>query len=136
MSLEIRERESEGVTILDLAGRLTVGEPCAQLRDKVKGLITKEGPGLIMNLGGVDYIDSSGLGTMVICFTTVQKAGKKLKLLNLSRRSIELLVLTKLETVFETYDSEQDAVNSFFPGREVRRFDILNFVQQQEQKAK
>jgi len=79
----------------------------------------------------VDYIDSTGLGALVMGYTTLRKAGGTLKLLNLSRRNIELIVFTKLETVFEIFDDELDAVNSFFPGRSVRRFDILSFVQQQ-----
>jgi anti-sigma B factor antagonist len=69
---------------------------------------------------------------MVVCFTSLRKAAGKLVLLNLNRRQIELLVLTKLSTVFEIFDDEQAAVNSFFPDREIRRFDILSFVQQQQ----
>jgi anti-sigma B factor antagonist len=80
----------------------------------------------------VEFIDSTGLGAMVVCFTAVEKQGGALKLLNLSKRHIELLVLTKLTTIFEVFDDEQDAINSFFPDREVRRFDILNFVRGQE----
>jgi anti-anti-sigma regulatory factor len=80
----------------------------------------------------VEYIDSTGLGSMVICFTTLQKAGGAMKLMKLNRRNIELLVLTKLSTVFEVFQDEQDAVNSFFPEREIKRFDILSFVKQQE----
>ena len=91
---------------------------------------------IILNLADVDYIDSTGLGGMVISFTTLQKAGGALKLVNLSKRNIELLVLTKLSTVFELFDDEQDAVNSFFPNREIRKFDILSFVQQQGEHSK
>ena len=69
---------------------------------------------------------------MVMCFSTIRKAGGKLKLLHLTRRNVELLVLTKLETVFEVFDDEQQAINSFFPNREIRRFDILSFIQQQK----
>jgi anti-sigma B factor antagonist len=123
-------REREGVIILDCKGRLVAGEEATILRDSVKELAT--GPvNVILNLGGIDYIDSTGLGGMVICYTTVRKAGGMIKLLNLTRRNIELLVLTKLETVFEVFNDEQDAVNSFFPDREVKKFDILAFVQSQ-----
>lgn len=116
--------------ILDLNGRLVAGEESTLLRDTIKELAS--GPvNLILNLAAVDYIDSTGLGGLVICFTTIRKAGGTIKLLNLSRRNIELLVLTKLETVFEVFTDEQDAVNSFFPDREVQRFDILAFVQSQ-----
>lgn len=116
--------------ILDLKSRLVAGEESTQLRDTIKGMAT--GPvNVILNLADVDYIDSTGLGGLVICFTTVRKAGGMVKLLNLTRRNIELLVLTKLETVFQVFTDEQDAVNSFFPDREVQRFDILAFVQSQ-----
>jgi anti-sigma B factor antagonist len=81
----------------------------------------------------VDYVDSTGLGGLVISFTTLRKSGGALKLLNLSRRNIELLVLTKLTTVFEIFDDEQEAVNSFFPNRKIRKFDILSFVREQNE---
>lgn len=131
MAMEIRQSEKEGVVILEPKGRLTVGD-ASELRDRVRSLMESGKRNFILNLAQVDYIDSTGLGMMVICFTSVQKAGGKLKLLNLSRRNIELLVLTKLTTVFEIFNDEQDAVNSFFPNREIKRFDILEFVQQQE----
>ncbi len=131
MTTEIRQSEREGIVILEVKGRLTVGE-VSELRERVRTLMAAGHTNFILNLEGVDYIDSTGLGTLVICFTSVQKAGGKLKLVNLSRRNIELLVLTKLATVFEIFSSEQDAVNSFFPNREIKRFDILDFVQQQE----
>jgi anti-anti-sigma factor len=88
---------------------------------------------MILNLKEVEYIDSTGLGSLVICFTRMQKAGGVMKLLNLNRRNIELLVLTKLTTVFEVFNDEQDAVNSFFPDRKIKKFDILAFVQSQEE---
>ncbi len=135
MPLEIRERQREGVVILDLDGRITAGEEAARLRDTLRALAAEGKTRVILNLRDVDYIDSTGLGTLVMGFTTLRKAGGMLKLLHLSRRNIELLVFTKLETVFEIFDDELDAVNSFFPGRSVRRFDILSFVKQMEQEA-
>lgn len=131
MTLDIQEREREGIVILDLKGRLIVGEPVAGLREKIRELAEAGRTNLILNLEGVDYIDSTGLGGLVISYTTMKKAGGALKVLNLNRRNIELLVLTKLTTVFEVFEDEQDAVNSFFPNREIRKFDILAFVQQQ-----
>lgn len=132
MPLTIHEREREGVRILDLKGRLTVGEEVSLLRDKLRGENAAGNTKIILNLAEIEYIDSTGLGTLVICFTSMQKAGGTLRLLNLSRRNIELLVLTKLTTVFELFNDEQDAVNSFFPDREIKKFDILNFVQNRE----
>jgi anti-sigma B factor antagonist len=133
MSLAIEEREREGVKILDLNGRLTVGPPAGQLREKITALLTAGCNRIVLNLSEVDYIDSTGLGMLVICFTSLQKAKGNLRLCNLNRRNLELLVLTKLSTVFELYNDEQDAVNSFFPNREIKRFDILSFVQQQDE---
>lgn len=133
MSLEIQEREREGIIVLDLNGRLIVGEPVSSLREKVRELSEAGKLNLVVNLAEVDYIDSTGLGGLVISYTTVKKAGGALKILNLSKRNIELLVLTKLTTVFEIFVDEQDAINSFFPNRQIRKFDILSFVQQQNQ---
>lgn len=130
MSLEIQQREKEGITILDLKGRLTVGEAATSLREHLSKVASEGKVNVILNLAEVEYIDSTGLGNLVISYTSLKKSGGALKLLNLNRRNIELLVLTKLTTVFELFDDEQEAVNSFFPGREIRRFDILSFVQQ------
>jgi anti-sigma B factor antagonist len=131
MSLDIQIREREGIAILDLEGRLTLGE-ASDLRERVREICSAGRKNIILNLANVEYIDSTGLGAMVISFTTLQKTGGTLKLLNLSDRNVELLVLTKLYTVFEVFRDEQDAVNSFFPNREIRRFDILSFVKQQQ----
>jgi anti-sigma B factor antagonist len=131
MTIEITQRETEGISILDLKGPLTMGESATALRDRMRGLQAEERKNVILNLAGVDYIDSTGLGAMVVCFTTLRKASGKLVLLNLDRRHMELLVLTKLSTVFEIFDDEQEAVNSFFPNRSIRHFDILSFIEQQ-----
>ena len=132
--LDIEVRQKEGIAILDVNGRLAVGA-ASTLREKVTEEMAKGQNKIILNLKEVDYIDSTGLGTMVICYTTLQKAGGNLKLLHLNRRNIELLLLTKLSTVFQIFPDEQDAVNSFFPDREIKKFDILNFVQQQKEGA-
>jgi anti-sigma B factor antagonist len=131
MSLEINEREHEGISILDIKGRLTVGQGATVLRETINALLSAGKKRIIGNLEHVDYIDSTGLGTLVICFTSLQKAGGGFKLFNLNRRNLELLLLTKLSTVFELYNDEQDAINSFFPNRDIKRFDILDFIQQQ-----
>ena len=133
MALDIQQREREGIVILDLAGRLIVGEPTSSLRERIRELAESGKNSIILNLAEVDYIDSTGLGGLVIGYTTLKKVGGALKVVNLSKRNIELLILTKLTTVVEVFNDEQDAVNSFFPNREVRKFDILSFVQQQNE---
>ena len=130
MSLEILQRDREGVAVLEMKGRITVGKEATALRDKVAELIASSVRNLVFNLAGVDYIDSTGLGALVMCVTTLRKAGGNVKLVNLNRRNIELLVMTKLATVFEIFGDEQDAVNSFYPDRKIKSFDILEFVQQ------
>jgi anti-sigma B factor antagonist len=129
MSLDIQERDREGIAILDLDGRLTVGNEMTKYREAMQKLIDAGKRSIVLNMQKVDYVDSTGLGALVMTYTTLQKAGGKIRLLNLTRRSIELLVMTKLTTIFEVFDDEQNAVNSFFPDREIKRFDILNFVQ-------
>jgi anti-sigma B factor antagonist len=133
MSLEITERDREGVSILDLNGRLTVGDEVAKFRERINKMIAAKRSSIILNMGQVDYVDSTGLGALVMFYTTLQRDGGKVKLLNLTRRSIELLVMTKLTTIFEVFNDEQNAINSFFPDREIKRFDILNFVQQMKE---
>jgi anti-sigma B factor antagonist len=132
MALDIQGREREGIAILDLKGRLVVGD-ANQLREKVTEHSTAGKLNIALNLAEVDYIDSTGLGTLVICFTSLQKSGGALKLYSLNRRNIELLLLTKLSTVFNIFQDEQQAINSFFPEREIKHFDILSFVQQHKE---
>lgn len=130
MALEIQQKEREGVPILDLKGRITVGPEATALREKVASLTAAGIKNVVLNLAHVDYIDSTGLGALVIVATSLRKAGGNVKLVNLNRRNIELLVMTKLATVFEIFNDEQDAVNSYYPDRKIKTFDILNFVQQ------
>lgn len=108
-----------------------VGPSTNQFRETIEESIQSGTTNIILNLRGVEYIDSTGLGALVLCFTKAQKAGGSLKLVSLNRRDMELLVLTKLTTIFDVYNDEQDAVNSYFPDREIKRFDILSFVRQQ-----
>jgi anti-sigma B factor antagonist len=130
MSIDIQQRDREGITIQDLKGRLTVGDEVSRFRDQLQKLINSGHRNIVLQMEDVDYIDSTGLGALVMAYTSMQKAGGKIKLLNLSRRGIELLVMTKLTTIFEVFNDEQSAINSFFPDREIKHFDILNFVQQ------
>jgi len=130
MALDIQQREHEGVTIVDLAGRMTVGPEATAFRDKIAALISAGTRNVVLNLKRVDYIDSTGLGALVMSATSERRQGGNVKLVNLSRRSIELLVITKLATVFEIFNDEQDAVNSYYPDRKLKTFDILDFVQQ------
>jgi anti-sigma B factor antagonist len=132
MSLEITATQREDIAVLSLKGRLTVGD-ASLLREKVNEEIAANRLNVILDLANVDYIDSTGLGAMVICFTSVKKAGGSLKLASLNKRNIELLVLTKLHSIFEVFSDQQDAVNSFFPNREIKHFDILAFVKQQQE---
>ncbi|HUI77347.1 MAG TPA: STAS domain-containing protein [Bryobacteraceae bacterium] len=129
MALDITQREREGVTILDLKGRITVGDEAGNLREKVSALNQQGVKNIVFNLAGVDYIDSTGLGALVVSATSLRKNEGNVKLLNLNRRNIELLVMTKLATVFEIFNDEQDAINSYFPDRKLKKFDILDFVQ-------
>jgi anti-sigma B factor antagonist len=133
MSLHIQQREREGITILDLDGRITVGPEATALRDKVAELSQAGVHNLVLNLAKVDYIDSTGLGALVMCATSRRKSGGNVKLENLNRRNVELLVMTKLATVFEIFADEQDAVNSYYPDRKIRTFDILDFVKNMKQ---
>lgn len=131
MPLDIQESAQEGVAIITLKGRLTVGESSG-LREKVNELVAAGKFQVVMDLSALDYIDSTGLGNLVIYYTSLKKQGGALKLVNLNKRNVELLLLTKLHTVFEVFTDLQDAVNSFFPDRVIKRFDILSFVQQNE----
>ena len=132
--IEIQSREIEGIKILDLSGKLAVGG-ASDLREKVNEQVAAGHLRQILNLKHVEYIDSTGLGTMVICYMSLQKAGGALKLVNLNRRNLELVLLTKLSTVFQIFAEEQEAINSFFPDREIKHFDILSFVQQHKDGA-
>ena len=129
MGLDIQQREHEGIVILDLKGRITLGAEASTLRDKVKALSDAGSHNLVLDLAQIDYIDSTGLGALVMCATSMRRAQGNVKLLSLKRRTIELLVMTKLATVFEIFTDEQDAVNSFFPDRKIKAFDVLSFVE-------
>ncbi len=111
--MQIEERKVGEVTILDLKGKITLGEGDEALKDKINSLVHQDQKRILLNLEGVPYIDSAGLGEVVRTYTTVSRQGGQLKLVNLTKRITDLLSITKLLTVFETFDTEQDALKSF-----------------------
>jgi anti-sigma B factor antagonist len=113
MALNIIEKEVNGVTVLQLIGRVTLGEESSQLRGKLKDLLSQGRTRLVLDLAEVTYIDSAGLGTLVAGFTSAQNQGAGLKLANLTKRFSEQLNITKLVTVFDVYDNVDAAVKSF-----------------------
>ncbi len=113
MALTIATREVDGVVVLDLSGRITLGEGSVQLRDAIRGLISKGKKNILLNMGDVNYIDSSGLGELVSAFTTAKNQQAEVKLLNLTKKVHDLLQLTKLYTVFDIKDDEASAIASF-----------------------
>jgi anti-sigma B factor antagonist len=115
MALQIVEKESSGVTVLEMWGRVTLGEESNQLRTKVKDILARGKKRLVLDLGNVSYIDSAGLGTLVAGYTSSQSQGASMKLANLTRRFREQLNITKLVTVFDVYDSVEEAIKSFAP---------------------
>ena len=111
--MQIEERAVGDVVVLDLKGKITLGEGDELLKDKVNSLVNQGHKKIILNLAEVPYIDSAGLGEVVRTYTTVSRQGGSLKLLNLTKRITDLLSITKLLTVFETFDSENEAIRSF-----------------------
>jgi len=113
MDIKIEERLIGPVTVLDIAGKLTADRGAQHLKDKINSLISQERLQVVLNLEHVPYIDSGGLGQLLASYGSVMKAGGALKLLNVGSRNHDLLSVTRLVTVFETFDSETDAVQSF-----------------------
>ena len=111
--MKIVERQVGDVVILDLQGKILIGEGDDQLREAVTKLVDSGKTKILLNLAEVPYVDSAGLGEVVRCYTTASRKGGKLKLLNLTKKIQDLLAITKLLTVFETYDSEEEAAKSF-----------------------
>jgi anti-sigma B factor antagonist len=113
VSIKLNSRQVGDVTVVDLAGRITLGEGSSTMRDALRELLAKGNKKILLNLGEVSYIDSSGIGELVSAFTTVTNQGGQLKLLGLNKRVKDLLQITKLYTVFEVHDDESGAVRSF-----------------------
>jgi len=111
--LNISERQAGDVTILDMDGKVTIGEGSVALRSAIRRLVGEGKKKILLNLSGVGYVDSSGIGELVSSFTAVNKEGGQLKLLNLTQKIQDLLAITKLLTVFDTYENEGDALSSY-----------------------
>ncbi len=111
--MQIAERESGAVTVLDLSGKITMGEDGTLLKDKLQSLLHQGKKNILFNLGQVSYVDSAGLGAIVSAYTTVTREGGSLKLANVTKKLQDLLSITKLLTVFDTFDSEDEALRSY-----------------------
>jgi anti-sigma B factor antagonist len=111
--LDLKERQAGDVTILDLSGEVRIGEGSVALRDSIRNLADQGKKKVLLNLAGVRYIDSSGIGELIANYTTISRQGGQLKLLKLTDRVQNLLVITKLLTVFDSYDDEAEALKSF-----------------------
>lgn len=129
MSFEIKERTVDGVRITEFHGRLVAGGAVEAFREKMDSLMAAGVKYAVLDLRETDYIDSSALGCLVMTHTRFEKAGGKITLFGLSSRQLELLIITKLTTVFQLFEDELDAVNACIPGREPRKFDLLEFIQ-------
>ena len=135
MSLEITPRSTEGIEILDLNGYLTFGQEDLDFRRELGRLVKAGKIRIALNLSDLRKLDTTGLGTLLFTLAKLRKAGGNLAIFNVRPAQIELLTEARLETVFEAFEDEQDAIDSFFPDREVKRFDILEFVESQKLKS-
>lgn len=117
--MQIEERLVGGVVVVDVTGKITLGDGTELLKDKVNSLVNQGHNNLVLNLAGVSYMDSAGLGVVMAAYTTAKRQGGNVKLLSLTKRITDLLSITKLSTIFETFDSETDAVASFATGAAV-----------------
>ena len=111
--MDIKERVVDGVSVLDLSGKIVLGEGDGQVRERIKDLLSDGQKKILLNLGNVTYVDSAGLGALISSYTTTKREGGQLKLVNLTKRIQDLLAITKLITVFDTYDNEQEAIDSY-----------------------
>lgn len=136
MSFELKKRERDGIPVVELHGRFVMGEPMESFRSMLETLAAEGHKSGVLDMRDVDYIDSSALGSLVYAHTRAEKAGGKIAMFGLAARHLELMVLTKLTTVFPLFEDEVDAVNSCIPGRETRKFDILEFIERQRQDAR
>jgi anti-sigma B factor antagonist len=111
--MDIKERVVDGVSVLDLGGKIVLGEGDVQVKERIKDLLADGQRRILLNLGEVNYIDSAGLGALISAYTTVKREGGHLKLVNATKRIRDLLAITKLITVFDSFDSEKEAIASY-----------------------
>jgi anti-sigma B factor antagonist len=111
--MDIRERVVDGVSVLDISGKIVLGEGDVQIKERIKSLLADGQKKILLNLADVSYIDSAGLGSLISSYATVKREGGQLKLVNLTKRVQDLLAITKLITVFETFEDEKEAIASF-----------------------
>jgi len=116
VSMKATVRQVDSVTVVDISGRITLGEGCSQLRELIRDEVSKGNKKVLVNLADVTYIDSSGIGELVSAYTAVSNQGGQLKLLNLTKKVHDLLQITKLYTVFDVHDDETRAISSFGKG--------------------
>ena len=128
MALKITRNEQDGISILELKGRLTFGPEDIDLNDEIRHALAARRLRLVIDLGGVDKIDSAGLGTLLYARAELRRAGGGLALANLKPAHLETLLVAKLETVFDVFSNDQDAINSFFPERNAPHYDLLSLV--------
>ncbi len=131
MDFQLHQHENDGICILDLQGPLTIGASETSLRAAIDALAELRTVNVILNLAGVTQIDDDGLAALDLCFARIANSGGALKLVNLPLH-LTVMVLTRVDTVFEVFSDEQDAVYSFFPERTAPRYDILEWVREQE----
>jgi len=113
LSLTVKTREKDGAVIVDLDGRLTLGEATGMLREAIRDLVAQNKTNIVLNFKNLEYMDSAGLGELVSAYTSAKNAGGKVKMVNMGGRALDLLQVTKLMTLFELYDDEEAAVKSF-----------------------
>ncbi len=128
MALKITRKEQDGILVLELKGRLTFGQGDMLLNDEIQHALLWRTSRMVIDRAGVEKMDSAGLGTLLYARAELQKAGGELALSNLKRSQMQELLMTRLETVFNIYGTDRDAINSFFPERHVTQYDILAVV--------
>lgn len=133
MSFQLARRERDAIPIISIRGRFVAGEPVEEFRSILESLESEGKHSAVLDMRETTYIDSSALGALVFAHTRAVRSGCGIAMFGLAARHLELMVLTKLSTVFHLYEDEIEAVNSCIPGRQSKKFDILNFIESQRQ---